>query len=77
MDEKQAVKGDPINHPPHYNKGGIEVIDVADAYELDRYDHNVIKYVLRAKFKGNELADLKKAQFYLNRKIERMQNGSK
>ena len=59
-----------VNHPNHYNRDGIEVVDVADAFELGRYEFVVIKHILRAKFKDNELEDLKKAQFYLNRLVE-------
>lgn len=64
-----TVTDDPVNHPAHYNRG-IEVLDFIEAYELDYADGQVIKYVARARFKGDYLQDLKKAQFYLNRKIE-------
>jgi len=62
---------DMVNHPPHYNFAqGYEVLDVIEAWELDYHESNVVKYVARAKHKGKRLEDLKKAQFYLNRKIE-------
>jgi hypothetical protein len=62
---------DPINHPKHYcsHPSGIEPILIT-AHE-NFCIGNVIKYVMRAKYKGNELQDLKKAQFYLNYEIER------
>lgn len=60
---------DMVNHPAHYNKGGIEVLDIIEAYELDYKLGNVIKYILRAKYKGRELEDLKKANFYLEKAI--------
>jgi Protein of unknwon function (DUF3310) len=59
---------DVVNHPPHYTFGSIEVIDVIDDWSLDFYEAQVVKYVARAKHKGNQLQDLKKAQ-YLNRLI--------
>ncbi len=62
-----------VNHPDHYNKGGLEVVDVWDAFDLGRYECQVVKYVLRAKFKSKELEDLKKAAWYLNRRIEQME----
>jgi hypothetical protein len=37
----------------------------------------VIKYVARAEHKGAELQDLKKAQWYLNREIEKMEDAAK
>lgn len=61
-----------INHPSHY--GGednpYEVIKVIEAWELDFHLGNVLKYVYRADKKGNELEDLKKAVWYLNRRIQ-------
>jgi len=60
---------DMINHPPHYCHGGIEVIDVIEAWELNFRLANVIKYIARADFKDTPLQDLKKAQWYLNREI--------
>jgi hypothetical protein len=63
-------KADMVNHPPHYTFGNIEVLDVIDDWDLSYYEACVIKYVARARHKGNELEDLKKAQFYLNRLIK-------
>jgi hypothetical protein len=61
---------DPINHPAHYTKGGVEVIDFIDAWDLDFYSAQIIKYVIRAPHKNNQLDDLKKARWYLQRLIE-------
>lgn len=65
-----------VNKPAHYTKG-IEVIDFIESWglEKDAYLFNVIKYVTRARYKNNELEDLEKAQWYLNRKIENLKNG--
>ena len=64
---------DPVEKPEHYNQG-IEVIDVIEDYKLNYHLGNVIKYICRAKFKGKELEDLKKAKWYLDREIERKLN---
>jgi len=71
---KEAVK-----NPSYY--GGVdntyEVIKVCEAWGLDKdaYLFNVAKYIARAGKKDpqKELEDLKKAAFYLNRKIENLQ----
>ncbi len=62
-----------IDHPPHYNVGRIEVIDAIEAWELGFHLGNVVKYVARAAHKGNQLADLKKARWYLDREIGRLE----
>ena len=58
-----------VNHPEHYQSGVIEVIDIIDAFQLDFYEGNVIKYVLRHN-KKNGIYDLKKAKWYLDRLIQ-------
>ena len=63
---------DMVNHPPHYKSGGIETIDFIEAKELSYHLGNVVKYVSRADHKGSKLEDLKKAQWYLNRAIEKL-----
>lgn len=71
---------DNINHPEHYggSDNQYEVIKVCEAWELDRdaYLFNVVKYVARAgkKDKTKELEDLKKALWYLDRKIKKIEN---
>lgn len=62
---------DPVNHPTHYNKGGIEAIDIIEAYDLNFRLSNVLKYVLRHNDKGKPIEDLKKALFYLKRDIDK------
>lgn len=63
-----------INHPSHYNKGKIEVIDAIDDWSLNFTEGNVIKYVVRHRFKGEPLEDLKKARWYLERLIEKLES---
>lgn len=60
-----------IDHPKHYNVGGIEVIDAIEAWKLGFNLGNVVKYVARADYKSKPLEDLKKAKWYLEREIER------
>ena len=55
---------------PHYKKE-VEPIDLIDAFNLDFNAGNVIKYVSRAKHKENELEDLRKAKYYLDRLYEK------
>lgn len=69
--EEQAVelKEDVINHPSHYTRGKIEVIDFIEDQQLPYHLGNVIKYIARAGYKGDKLEDLKKARWYLDRYI--------
>lgn len=63
-----------VNHPQHYGgkENPYEAIKVIEAWNLPFSLGNVIKYVSRAGKKGNKLEDLKKAQWYLSREIERL-----
>ena len=61
-----------VNHPKHYNKGQIEVIDFIEDQDLNFNRGNVLKYVSRAGMKGDELEDIEKALWYLNREIQRL-----
>ena len=71
-----------VNHPEHYGgKENIyEVVKVCEAWGLDKdaYIFNVVKYVARAgkKDTDKELQDMKRALWYLNRKIERLESNS-
>jgi hypothetical protein len=72
-------KKEMVNNPQHY--GGVdnpyEVIKVCEAWGLDNdaYLFNVVKYVARdgKKCVTKELEDLKKAAFYLDRKIKNLE----
>lgn len=61
---------DVINHPSHYTRGNIEVIDFIEDQQLPYHLGNVIKYIARAGHKGDKLEDLKKARWYLDRYIK-------
>lgn len=58
-----------INHPPHYTShpSGVECIDIVEHYTFNV--GNAIKYLWRAGLKGDEVEDLKKAAWYINREI--------
>jgi len=66
---------DPINHPLHYCRGGIEAVDVIEAWELDYHIGNAIKYLCRAGYKTDNktTTDLQKAIWFINRKIEMLE----
>jgi len=66
-----------VDHPAHY--GGAdnpyEAIKVIEAWDLDFYTGNAVKYVARAGKKGGkskEIEDLRKAVWYLHYKIDRL-----
>ena len=69
----QLSKLSKVNHPLHYNAGKIEVIDAIADWELDFIEGNVVKYVTRAKHKGDEIGDLKKARWYLDYLIKNLE----
>lgn len=71
------IEHDAVNHPSHYTRGKIEVIDFIEDQQLPYHLGNVVKYIARAGYKGDKLEDLKKARWYLDRYInEVMGNGT-
>jgi hypothetical protein len=69
---------DMVNQPPHYTAGGIETIDYLQAKlsqeEFTGYCRgNVLKYISRCGLKGEGVEDLKKARWYLDRLIGRLE----
>ena len=62
-----------VDHPSHYNQGKIEVIDAIEDWGLNFCEGNVIKYVARHRHKGTPLQDLKKAKWYLDRLISKIE----
>ena len=68
IEEKEMV-----DHPSHYNQG-IETIEYIESWSMNFNTGNVIKYVTRAGYKDNQLEDLKKAMWYLQREIDRLEN---
>lgn len=72
-----------VTHPEHY--GGednpYEVIKIAEATGLDgdAYLFNVLKYIVRSGKKDDNppIQDLKKALFYLDRRIKTIEKNGK
>ena len=74
-----APAPDMVNSPSHYQSSvpDLQAIDVIDAFGLDFYLGQVVKYCLRhgkkALHPDQALEDLKKAQVYLNWKIKKLE----
>jgi hypothetical protein len=69
----RIVDKDPVNHPSHYtaHPSGVECITVTEHFNFCL--GNAIKYIWHSGEKGNELEDLKKARWYLDREIQRLE----
>jgi len=69
--------GDSVNYPTHYTNGDIECIDAIQASmsseEFKGYlKGNVLKYIWRYRDKNNPSEDLKKAEWYLHKLIDQV-----
>lgn len=69
---------DNVNHPQHYNTGGIECIDgivaaIGIDAAIDFCDGNVLKYAWRAKHKDKEMEDMQNAAWYAEKSAEMME----
>lgn len=71
------VAADAVNHPSHYNShpSGIEAIQVCEHFPFSI--GNVIKYLWRSGLKGDDVEDLKKARWYLDREIQKRESEAK
>ena len=76
--EKES-KNDGVNHPSHYTSGNVEVIDIIEDAVKDAPDTivsglqwQVLKYMLRMWLKDNPKKDAQKAQWYLDRLIDKL-----
>jgi len=67
---------DPVNHPSHFTShpSGIECIQVTE--HMNFCLGNAVKYIWRAGKKGDVVEDLKKARWYLDREIARLEKGA-
>ena len=67
-----------VNHPNHYGgeSNPYEAIKVIDDWDLDFCLGNTVKYISRAGKKSpeKELEDLRKAAWYLQHKINKLEN---
>ena len=71
---------DKVDHPSHYTTGTIEVIDFIEDQQALRESFslgNCVKYICRSLHKDNQLEDLHKARWYLDREIRRLINRGK
>lgn len=68
-------QNDPVEHPAYYTDGKIEVIDFIEDKKLGFHLGNAVKYISRAGKKNpeKEVEDLKKAIWYINRYIDRLE----
>jgi len=62
-----------VDHPPHYTShpSGIECIEITEYFNFCL--GNAIKYIWRHALKGNSVEDLKKARWYLDRELTRLE----
>jgi hypothetical protein len=74
------VVDDLVNSPSHYTSGNVEVIDIieqalreTDDAVLGYLQGQALKYLLRMWLKGDPVQDAKKAQWYLNRLIGKLE----
>lgn len=65
---------DPVNHPSHYTShpSGVECITIIRHMNFNL--GNALKYIWRAGQKGDAVEDLRKAVFYLNDEIARIED---
>ena len=69
---------DVVNSPSHYKSGGIEAIEGIEAsMEPEAYagylKGSVMKYLWRYEKKGKPIEDLKKARWFLDRLIQKVE----
>lgn len=64
---------DNVNHPTHYNShpSGVEAITVTEHFNFNV--GNAIKYLWRAGLKESAIEDLRKAAWYCQREIQRLE----
>lgn len=66
------VNHDPVEHPSHYTYGKIETIDFIEDKGLNFSRGNAVKYIVRAGHKADEVQDLEKARWYIDRELQRL-----
>ena len=65
---------DNVNHPKHYisHPSGVECIEITE--HMNFCLGNAMKYIWRASLKGEQVEDLRKARWYIDREISRILN---
>ena len=75
VDESLDTGFDAVDRPSHYAEGRrYEPIDVIEDWGLGMHLGNATKYISRAGRKGDELEDLKKARWYIDRRISLLED---
>jgi len=76
LEQSMERGSDPVNHPRHYTEhpSGVECITVTEHMNFCR--GNAVKYIWRAGDKGDEIQDLEKARWYIDREISRLKSTS-
>lgn len=69
-EESETPPGAVDRVPDHYQGDGLSPFEVIDAFNLDFYEGNAIKYILRWRRKGG-VNDLEKAKHYIDELIRR------
>lgn len=76
--ERKMANKDMVNHPPHYNNGGIECIDYIKQQLGSGFKNyligSIIKYIHRHEYKDQNIQDLQKARWYLDKLIDYYEN---
>jgi hypothetical protein len=74
------MSNDPVNRPAHYTSGRYEAIEVIEDAVYPALDAvtagchwQALKYLLRLWFKGEPLQDARKARWYLDRLISKLE----
>lgn len=70
---KRQMSDDPVTAPKHYKShpSGVECIDIVE--HMPFCIGNAIKYLWRYQLKNNATEDLKKARWYIDREIQRLE----
>jgi hypothetical protein len=74
VDLGEAFMNDNVNHPKHYTShpSGVECIEITEHFNF--CIGNAMKYLWRAGLKGEQIEDLRKARWYIDREIARILN---
>ena len=62
---------DSINHPKHYTVHPSEIECIQITEHMDFCLGNAVKYIWRADLKQDAIEDLRKARWYIDRKIQK------
>ncbi len=73
LSEEATAPDNPVSHPAHYTShpSGVECIVIAE--HMGFCVGNAMKYLWRLGLKGNPIEDLKKARWYIEREIQRLE----